>query len=74
MEYDIDIEGRGFYSLTAMTASATKWMRRVEGFNGTVAYCGDANYARDIADGALAEGLLVHVNGKPYLGDNRRAA
>lgn len=73
MEYDISIEGRGFYSIRAKSEAAREWMINnvpdcdLDG----VAYCDVTQYTQDIADGAFADGLTVLINNREYLGNGR---
>jgi hypothetical protein len=71
MRTDIVISGRGFYQITATSRRGTRFMAGIEGTESGTAYCDDVRLTEDIADGAIAEGLIVLVNGRPYLGDGR---
>lgn len=67
---DIEITGSaGFYQLRACTPAGTRFMRRVQGFAHGAAYSDDTRMTQEIAEGAIAKALIVHVNGKPYQGD-----
>jgi len=67
---DIVISGTGFYSVLGQTEDGREWLStHVEGFDGTYAHCDSTAYTRDIADGAVADGLLVEVNDQPYRRD-----
>jgi hypothetical protein len=76
---DIEISGSGFYSLFATTKRGCSWMNKnvyfepwqIQSPNGIV--CDDTGMVQDIAEGAIAKGLLVLVNGRRYLGDNKVA-
>lgn len=63
---DIEITGKGFYQIRACTRSGVQFMQHVQGFAHGAAYCDDSRMARDIAEGATAEGLAVVVNGTAY--------
>lgn len=70
MNADIEINGDGFYQLSAGTHRGAVFMRGVQGYDrlANVAYSDDARMTRDIADGAFAKGLRVDVNGTKYEG------
>jgi hypothetical protein len=68
---DIEITGSGFFQLRATSRKGTTFMRRVEGFAHGCTYCDDSRLTQDIADGAIAKGLRVRVNGQTYEGDGR---
>jgi hypothetical protein len=70
MKYDIDIMGRGFYTIEARTTRGQEFMSQVEGWDGNAAYSDDTRLTQDIADGALYAGLNVRANGKQYGADN----
>lgn len=70
MRYDIDIFGRGFYTIEARTKRGQEFMAQVDGWDGSAAYCDDTRLTQDIAQGALYAGLNVRANGKMYGGDN----
>lgn len=74
MTNDITIDGKGFYQISATSKRGKRWMQRVEGFDGEQAFSDQTGMTQDIADGAVADGLRVEVNGRKYLGDNRLAA
>jgi hypothetical protein len=66
---DVDIDGRGFYSIRGLTEEGQQWLHRnVQGYDAFVgvAYSDQSSYTQDIADGAVDAGLAVTVNGKVY--------
>lgn len=65
MNTDITIEGHGFYTITGQTAKGRRFMTRVQGHERGTAYCDDSTLTLNIAEGALAKGLRVDVNGRP---------
>lgn len=65
---DICIDGRGFYTIYAQTRKGNGFMTQVQGNDRGTAYCDDSTYALNIADGAVADGLRVYVNGRDYRG------
>lgn len=71
MRYDIDITGRGFYTIQGNTPRGAAFMRKVQGTSYDVAHSDDTGMTQNIADGAIRRGLLVRVNGCKYLGNNR---
>jgi hypothetical protein len=71
---DLEIEGRGFYAIFAVTLAGRRWMKQVEGFDGNSAYSDDSRMTQDIADGAIRDGLSVSVNGRQYIGAGRVAS
>ena len=73
MQADISIDGQGFYSITPDSLRGSRWLRKVQGFDGHAAYSDQTSYTQDIADAAHSNGLRVLVNGRRYLGDNRVA-
>jgi hypothetical protein len=74
-EFDIEILGKGIYVITGATIAGGAWLlenvpdARVNGSEAT-ADCEGGNMAQSIADGAIADGLAVSVNGLKYLGGN----
>jgi hypothetical protein len=60
--------GVGFYSIQGVTPAGQEWVcSLVDGADSQgLAYSDTSNFARAIADGALADGLTVTVNGKAY--------
>lgn len=66
-ETDLLIRGNGFYSITAVTARGHKWLAThvQDGTDGQI-YSDDSRMTQDIANGAVAAGLTVEVNGEPY--------
>lgn len=68
---DLEIHGKGFYSITGRTHSGRNWMiAHVEGTDCTgFVYSDDTRMTQDIADGAVATGLAVQVNGQIYRGE-----
>jgi hypothetical protein len=67
-DLEISGNGMGFYSIAGVTEAGQEWVcSLVDGAdpNG-LAYTDTSNFARDIADGALADGLSVSVNGREY--------
>lgn len=67
---DIAISGNGFYSIQGVTESGREWVcSLVDGADANgLAYTDTSNFARAIADGALADGLSVTVNDQAYAG------
>lgn len=63
---DITIDGNGFYQLTAHSACGRRFLRQVQGTRKGTTYCDDTRMTQNIADGAVAEGLNVEVNGVAY--------
>ena len=67
---DIEISGNGvgFYSIQGVTESGQEWVcSLVDGADANgLAYTDTSNFAHAIADGALADGLSVSVNGQAY--------
>lgn len=80
MRYDIDINGKGFYSIHSRTKAGHSWIhdnvpdahRDMAG--GWHAYSDSTNMTQDIADGAFDAGLRIRINGRCYLGNNQVAA
>jgi hypothetical protein len=72
-KYDLVIAGRGFYMISACSKRGARFMQKVEGADGNIAYSDQTDLTQDIADGALAEGLKVSVNGAHYLGKGKCA-
>jgi hypothetical protein len=74
-QFDIEILGQGIYVITGATIAGGAWLlenvpdARVNGSE-TTADCEGGNMAQSIADGAIADGLAVRVNGRNYLGGN----
>lgn len=67
---DIIINGSGFYGINAGSDAGLSFLEmNVEGFDGDTAWCDDTRLMREIADGALSDGLSVDVNGRPYAGE-----
>jgi hypothetical protein len=71
MHTDLNIHGRGFYTISAESPRGRSFMRRVDGNDHGTAYSDDTRMTQDIADGAHTAGLRVFVNGRRYLGNNR---
>lgn len=66
---DIEISGSGFYSIAGVTPTGRSFLRRhVDGAKDGSVFCDSTPYTQDIADGAIARGLHVSVNGRPYGG------
>lgn len=62
MKSDIEISGKGFYQIEAVSKRAARWMEAVEGFDGHTAYCDDTRLTQDIAEAAVCNGFRVTVN------------
>lgn len=83
MKYDLDIDGNGFYRIHGRTKKGGSWIhdnvplasqahRDMEGT--WHAYSDDTRLTSELADGALADGLRVRINGKRYVGNGKVAA
>jgi hypothetical protein len=70
---DLDINGNGFYQISAPTRKGQRFLKQVQGAADGVAYCDDSRLTQDIADGAHRKGLIVFVNGRKYIGDGKVA-
>lgn len=70
---DISVEGNlGFFAIYGTTGAGREWVNRhVQGARGGVAYSDQGNMVREIADGAVDDGLTVLANDQPYTGSGR---
>ena len=66
MRYDIEIFGRGFYSIVPHSRRGRNFMALVEGFDGRAAFSDSLPLTQNIADAAFYQLLNVSVNGQPY--------
>lgn len=74
MQTDIEIQGDTFYAITGQSETGTEWINsNVQGAEDGSAYTDGRQFAKDIADGAIDDNLVVIVNGRQYLGNNRVA-
>lgn len=74
MQTDIDIQGDTFYAITGQSETGSEWINNnVQDAEHGIAYTDGRQFAKDIADGAVNDNLVVTVNGRQYLGNNRAA-
>lgn len=67
MKTDLEIYGKGFYSIAAVSGPGFKWLAaNVQDGTDGLTYSDDARMTQDIADGAVAAGLAVEINGARY--------
>jgi hypothetical protein len=60
VDITISNSGSGFYGIHGETVRGRKWIREhVQGQHAGEAWTDDGRYARDIAEGAVADGLRV---------------